>query len=308
MARTAPAYPSSPARAAGFGGIVPSTVVARDPSALVAALAVEHYADGALVMLLVLSETPGVLALDPLDDIEVHDDLGRRYDARLAHGQAGLGSAQAALWIEPGLPADARVLDVGILELARVTSPRGGGGVTRPLHGGPWRLAIDLVPPRTRVPVPSRPGSARPGQASPARVPARTLRAFRDLVPIGQARMRAGSVVCLHALERYDDLAILTLSTKMQDGDAHGAGAAPISADTEGDRGNAALIEVWDDRGAAYRAELEHSSGAEGWSDQMVRLTPALDPGATSLGISVAATQAGGGIWAVFGVALPLPR
>src|SRR5207244_4403223 len=48
-----------------FGGVVPSRAWARSGETLVAALAVEHHAEGAVVPFLVVSEAPGLLDWDP---------------------------------------------------------------------------------------------------------------------------------------------------------------------------------------------------------------------------------------------------
>jgi hypothetical protein len=279
---------------ASFGGVVPSAAVARDASALVAALAVEHHAEGAAVPLLVLSAAPGVLAWEPLDDAVVRDDRDRAYGVTLLHGQAGLGSLQASLWIEPAPPADARVLEVSVPSLSRLAPARGGSGVTRQLSGGPWDLVVDLVPPRTAAPVPARPRSEPGASEGAARVPSRSLGAFVDLVPVGQARIGADVTVCLWAIERYDDLALLTLAM-----------LGPVEGAIPGE---AAEFGVWDDRGNAYAAALEHAGSADGWSEMVVRIAPALDPEATRLAVRVVASlPSGDASEFLFGIALPFP-
>jgi len=278
---------------ASFGGVVPSVALSRDGSALVAALAVEHHTEGAAVPLLVLSEAPGVLASEPLEDAVVRDDRDRTYGVTLLHGQAGLGSLQASLWIEPAPPADARVLEVSVPSLSRLAPARGGSSVTRQLSGGPWDLAVDLVPPRTAAPVPARPPSEPPAAEGAGRVPSRSLGAFVDLVPVGQARIGAEVVACLWAIERYDDRALLTLAML-------GPAEAPVP-------GEAVELEVWDDRGASYAAALEHVGSADGWSEIVVRMAPALDPRASRLGVRVEASPRSGGTSEfLFGIALPV--
>jgi hypothetical protein len=283
---------------ASFGGVVPSSAVARDAGTLVAALCVEHHSDGAVVPLLVLSEAPGVLAPEALETVSVRDDRGRDYRVVVLNGQSGLGTLQASLWIAPPLPADARRIDLTVPGLARTAPARGGGGVTRPLAGGPWSLAIDLVPSRTTVPVPARPDrrTERPGSRG-ERVPARALAAFRGLVPVGQARVSSGEAVCLWALERYQDLALLTLAVL----DGGGDSGAPA--------GDELSLSAWDDRGRAYAVTFLSASAAQGWCDLTVRLEPAIDPAAERLGVRVAAAAegaaAGQATEFLFGVALP---
>ena len=118
------------------------------------------------------------------------------------------------------------------------TSVAGGGpGVERPLHGGSWDLEIDLVPPRTAVPMPDEPGE-QVGVGRPAQVPARTFGGFEDLVPIGQARVVDGAAVCLWALERYHDRSVLSVGALVEEPLRVG----PITP-------GAGRVEVWDDRG-----------------------------------------------------------
>jgi hypothetical protein len=256
-----------------FGGIVPSMAMARDGSALVAALAVEHHAAGAAIPLLILSDAPGLLAWEPLAEATVHDDRDRVYTTELLHGQAGLGGLQASLWIEPPLPADSRFLRVSVPALFRLAPARGGSGITRQLPGGPWELIIDLVPPRTTAPVPAHPG-ALPVETGPgARVPSRTLNAFIDLIPAGQARIGPDLAVCLWAVERYGDLALLTLSF--------------LGASDDAVPGEGVEVAAWDDRGTTYEVTPEQAGSAETWSDLVVRVAPAIDSSATRLAVRV---------------------
>lgn len=277
-----------------FGGVVPSTAVARDGSALVAALAVEHHADGAAIPLLVLSDAPGLLAWEPLDAAAVRDDRGRSYSTSLLHGQAGLGALQASLWIEPPPPVDARVLEVSVPALSRLAPARGGSGITRQLPGGPWDLVVDLVPGRTGAPVPAHPRCAPAEIAAGTRVPSRTMAAFLDLVPVGQARIASDLAVCLWGIERYGDLALVTLSM--------------LGPPRGGIPGEGTELEVWDDRGTLYTATLEHAGSSESWSEMVVRIAPALDRGATRLAVRVTARRDGDDdVEFLFGIALP-PR
>lgn len=282
-----------------FGGVVPSSCVARDGGTMVAALCVEHHADGAVVPLLVLSDAPGVLSWESLEDVVVRDDHDRGYAVSVLHGQAGLGAMQVSLLVEPAPPADARHLLVMIPSLSRLAPARGGSGVTRPLAGGPWVLDVDLVPSRTTVPVPARVDPVDLDDDEPlgaGRVPTRGVGAFVDLVPVGQARVGAHVAVSLCSLERYEDLAVLTLAI-LDDPAAESPHAAEDVA-----------VAAWDDRGTSYDVEFESASGAPGWSELAVRLTPALHPEATRLGVRVAPEPgAEDGPDFLFGVALPFP-
>lgn len=256
-----------------FGGIVPSVALERDGSALVMALAVEHHADGAAIPLLILSDAPGLLAREPLDDVTVIDDRDRGYSVSVLHGQAGFGALQVSLWIDPPPPPDTRYLRVLVPTLHRLAPARGGSGVTRQLPGGPWELLIDLVPARTTATVPAHPGSGPADADLSGRVPSRTLGAFVDLLPVGQARISSGVAVCIWGIERYKDLALLTLSL--------------LGSDADEIPGEGVGIEVWDDRGIEYEAALEQAGSAESWSELVVRVAPRLDPAATRLGVRV---------------------
>jgi hypothetical protein len=186
------------------------------------------------------------------------------------------------------------VLEVSVPSLSRLAPARGGSGVSRQLSGGPWDLVVDLVPPRTAAPVPARPRSKPGAPEGVARVPSRSLGAFVDLVPVGQARIGADVAVCLWAIERYDDLALLTLAM-----------LGPVEGATPGE---AAEFAVWDDRGNAYAAALEHAGSADGWSEMVVRIAPALDPEATRLAVRVVASpRSGDASEFLFGIALPFP-
>lgn len=275
-----------------FGGIVPSAAIERDGSALVMALAVEHHADGAAIPLLILSDAPGLLAWEPLDDTTVVDDRDRRYAVSILHGQAGLGALQVSLWIDPPPPPDTRYLRVCVPTLHRLAPARGGSGITRQLPGGPWELLVDLVPPRTTATVPPHPGSGPADAELSGRVPSRTLGAFVDLLPVGQARISSGAAVCLWGIERYKDLALLTVSL--------------LGNDPEEIPGEGIGIEVWDDRGTEYDAVLEQAGSLENWSEIVVRVAPRLDPAATRLGVRVGLhADSAGSAQFLFGIALP---
>ena len=165
-------------RQASLGGLVPSAAVAREGDTLVMVLCVELHTEGAVLPMLVLSDAPGLLGWDPVEGLSVRDDAGREYEVACLAQQAGLGALQTAIWMEPAPPPDARRLQLEVTGLVRTSVAGGGSGVERPLHGGSWDLEIDLVPPRTAVPMPDEPGE-QVGVGRPARVPARTFGGFR---------------------------------------------------------------------------------------------------------------------------------
>jgi hypothetical protein len=272
----APAPARERLRQAALGGLVPTDAVARAGDTLVAALVAEMHRDGAVLPLLVLSDAPGLLGWDAVRGLTVRDDAGRHYEVAALAQQAGLGALQTAVWIEPAPPPGARSLRLEVTGLMRTSVARGGGGVERPLTGEAWELEVDLVPGRTAVdPPPEPPGDAPSG--GPARVPARTFGGFRGLVPIGQARMAEGAAVCLWALERYDDRAVLSLAT---------LGDEPLRVGpiTPG----AGAVAVWDDRGRRYGVAPIHGAARPGWSETSLEIAPGIDPGARALGVRLA--------------------
>jgi hypothetical protein len=276
-----------------FGGLVPTSASARTPSAMVAALCVEHHAQGAAVPLLLLSEAPGLLRWDPADGLVATDDLGTAYRSRGVSRQSGLGALQATAWLEPAVPAAARRLALEVRDVLRVTSPRGGVGIERPLSGGPWRLDVDLLPERTAAATPAEP-AAVPIAPAPPRVPARTLPALRGLVPVGQARLTPDGAVCVWALERYTDRAVMTLAVlRGREGAALGG-----------------TVEAWDDLGGRHRAAVLAESSRDGWTEGTLELVPGIDPAARALAVRVAGLQPGGALAGpfTFGVALPAER
>jgi hypothetical protein len=291
-------------RGGALGGLVPSAAVAREGDTIVAALCVELHAEGAVLPLLVLSDAPGLLGWEPEGGLSVRDDAGRRYEVASLAQQAGLGALQTAVWIEPAPPPDAHRLRLEVSALMRTSVARGGAGVERPLTGPSWVLDVDLVPPRTAGPVPDEPT----GQATvrrPARVPARTFGGFHDLVPIGQARLAEGLAVCLWALERYEDRAVLSMGALAEE---------PLRVGPVAPGGG--LVELWDDRGARYEVAPIHGSSRPGWSETSLEVTPAIDPLARALGIRVSGLPGEGppprgraGLEGPFtyGVAVPAP-
>jgi hypothetical protein len=186
----------------------------------------------------------------------------------------------------------------------RTAVARGGGGVERPLTGESWSLEVDLVPGRTAVDPPPEPAGAPP-EGGPAGVPARTFAGFRDLVPIGQARLAEGAAVCLWALERYEDRAVLSLGTLADD-------PLRVGPVTPG----AGIVEVRDDRGRRYGVAPIHGAARPGWSETSLEIVPAIDPAARAVAVRLAALPCdgppprGGEALAgpfTFGVALPPP-
>jgi hypothetical protein len=275
--RAAPAPGQERRRQAGLGGLVPTGAVARAGDTLVAPLAVELHAEGAVLPVLVLSDAPGLLGWDPVQGLTVRDDGGREYEVVSLAQQAGLGALQTAVWIEPAPPPDARRLRLEVSGLVRTAVARGGGGVERPLTGPAWELEIDLVPGRTAVEPPPEPGGEAP-KGRPARVPTRTFAGFRDLVPIGQARVGEGAAVCLWGLERYEDRAVLSLGTLADE-------PLKVGPITPG----AGTVEVWDDRGRRYGVAPIHGAARPGWSETSLEVVPAVDPEARALGVRLSA-------------------
>jgi hypothetical protein len=303
--RAAPSPGHERRRQAGLGGLVPTGAVARAGDTLVLALVVEVHPEGAVLPLLILSDAPGLLGWDPVQGLAVRDDAGREYEVEALAQQAGLGALQTAVWIEPAPPPGTRRLLLEATGLVRTAVARGGGGVERPLSGESWELEIDLVPARTAVDVPPEPAGDAPG-GRPASVPARTFGGFRDLVPVGQARMAGGAVICLWALERYADRAVVSLGTLADE-------PLRVGPLTPG----AGRVEVWDDRGNRYGVAPIHGAARPGWSETSLEIVPALDPEATALGVRLADLPCegppprGGEALAgpfTFGVAVPPPR
>lgn len=291
-------------RQGSLGGLVPTAAVAREGDTLVMPLCVELHADGAVLPLLVLSDAPGLLGWDPVEGLAVRDDAGREYEVHNLAQQAGLGALQSAVWIEPVPPPDARRLTLEVTGLVRTAVARGGGGVERPLGGASWTLDVDLVPERTAAPVPEEPSGEVPG-GRPARVPARAFGAFRDLVPIGQARVAEGATVCLWALERYGDRAVLSIGELAEEP----LRVAPLTP-------GMGRVEVWDDRGGRYGVSPIHGAARQGWSETSLELSRPVDPAARALGVRLSALPGHGSpAGAVdplagpftFGVALPPP-
>lgn len=260
-------------RQASLGGVVPSGAVARDGETLVMVLCVELHSEGAVLPMLVLSDAPGLLGWDPATGLSVRDDAGRDYEITNLAQQAGLGALQTAIWIQPVPPPEARRLLLEVTGLVRTSVARGGGGVERPLTGASWDLEIDLVPERTVAEVPDEPGD-QVGSGRPAQVPARTFGGFVDLVPIGQARMVDGAAVCLWALERYRDRAVLTVGALVEEPLRVG----PITP-------GAGRVEVWDDRGSRYQVAAIHGAARPGWSETSLEVVPPVHPEARALGV-----------------------
>ena len=260
----------------GFGGLVPTGAVARGGDTLVAALGVEHHAEGAVVPLLVLSDAPGLLEWNPSMGFSIRDDHGDRYAAHVLASTSGLGQLSTTLWIEPALPPDARRLELVVEGLVRINPTRGGGqGVARSLHGGPWSLIVDLLPERTVADVPSQP-EHEPTSGHAGSVPVRAHGVFVDVIPVGQARLSAGLAVCVVAVERYWDRAVATL----------------VALGSAGDEANApaigrARIDAWDGLGHRYRVTPVQGASRGVWSEVAAEIVPAIPPDAGVLAIQV---------------------
>ena len=276
MATTAPLTREHLRDAVGFGGIVPTGAVARGGDTLVAALGVEHHADGAVVQLLALSDAPGLLEWNPSMGLVIRDDRGDRYEAHVLTLASSLGQLCATLWIEPALPPESRSLELVVEGMVRINPTRGGGrGVARPLAGGPWSLVLDLLPERTVADVPPQPvdGPVR-GQADS--VPVRAHSVFIDVVPVGQARLGSGLAVCVLAVERYWDRAVVTL-----------VALGPVGDDANVPAIGRARVEVWDDRGHRYRVSPVQGASRGVWSEVAAEIVPAIAPDAGVLALRV---------------------
>ncbi|HET6689940.1 MAG TPA: hypothetical protein VFG74_03655 [Miltoncostaeaceae bacterium] len=275
MSTSTPVATDPERRQSGFGGLVPTSAVAREGDTLVLALCVEVHAEGAVLPLLVLSDAPGLLGWDPVQGLVARDDHGRRYEVANVAQQAGLGALQTGVWISPAPPPDARRLVLEVTGLVRTAVSR-GASVERPLAGTTWRLDLDLVPPRTAAEPPAAP-TGEPSRGRPARVPARTFSSFRDLVPVGQARVAEGVAVCLWALERYADRSVLSVAALAEEP----LRVAPLTP-------GAGVVEVWDDRGGAYAVTPIHGAARPGWCETSLEVVPAIDPGARALAVRLA--------------------
>lgn len=304
MATTAPPAPDHVRDAAGFGGLVPSDAVARDGETLVLALSVEHHIGGVVIPLLVLSDAPGLIEWDPAMGLTVRDDRGDRYPGEVLTSTSGLGQLNATVWVARALPPDARRLELVVDGLARVNPARGGGaGITRPLAGGPWNLVIDLVPERTVADIPAEPTDQRLPHHTGS-VPARAHGAFVDLAPVGQARLAEGVAICVLAVERYWDRAVVSLVALGPPGDDSSTPAI-----------GRAGIEVWDDRGNRYAATCMQGATGDTWSEVAAEIVPGIDADARVLAIRVSEVPRGtgtGGRLAIpgpftFGIRLPAP-
>lgn len=278
---------------AGFGGLVPSSVVVRAGSTVVAALGVELYADGAMLPLLVLSDSAGPLAVDAAEGVVVVDDRGHDYVVEECAHHPGLGSLQLDVWIAPAPPPHVRYLQVSVDGLTRTAITRGGDAVSRLLSGGPWDLRVLMVPSRTTAPVPDEPPAAT-SDSPPARVPARAYSTFEGVVPIGQARVADDLGLCLWALERYRDRAVMTLSVLA---DAARGRMPPAS--------EAGAVEMWDDTGHRYAVAPVHSAVRAGWSETILEVLPVIPSDVRSLGVRISDPRGDGEGTFTFGIAMP---
>ena len=255
-------------RQSGFGGLLPTSAVAREGDTLVVALSVEVHAEGAVLPLLVLSDAPGLLGWDPVQGLVARDDHGRAYE--VAQPRPAGGPRRAP---DRGLDRARRrrrtpatcVLEVSGLVRTAVVAGRVASSARSPAPpGASTSTCCRRAPPWT---CPSRrPASRRPG--GPARVPARTFAGFRDLVPIGQARVAEGAAVCLWALERYADRAVLSVAALAEDP----LRVAPLTP-------GVGRVEVWDDRGRAYEVTPIHGAARPGWSETSLEVVAGDRPG-----------------------------
>jgi hypothetical protein len=118
----------------------------------------------------------------------------------------------------------------------------------------------------------------------PGSVPARTLGAFRSIVPVGQAKHVDGVAVCVIAAECYSDRWVLTLSAL---GPTDGERPAPTIG--------RARISAWDDRGNRYRPTPVQGTARDEWSDVAMEMVPQLDPEAGVIAIRIEDIPCGAG-------------
>jgi hypothetical protein len=275
MATTAPPTSEHLREVTGFGGVIPCTAVAHGGDTLVAALGLEHHADGSVLSLLMLSAAPGLLEWNPSLGLVVSDDRGDRYDAHVLSSSSGLGQLSVTLWIASPLPAEVRRLEVVVDGVERINPTRGGGpGVARVLSGGPWNVLIDLVPERTVVEPPPEPVGL-PGTQEAGSVPIRAHGVFVDVVPVGQARLSEGVAVCVLGLERYWDRSVVSLVAL---GSSEAAQTPAIGR---------ARVDAWDAAGHRYRVTPVQGASRGGWSEVAVELVPAIPPGSGALGLRI---------------------
>jgi len=280
--------------AESFGGIVSCAEVSRSEETLVAALGLEHHADGAILSLLALTQTPGLVEWEGTDGLEVSDDVGGTYEWEPLTRSFGLGQLVTTVWLSPAIPADARTLEVRMDAMTRINPSRGERGVARPISGGPWELTLPLVPDRTVAEPPDRPAGAVADDL-PTSVPARAYGMFSGVVPVGQVRLVEGTVIQVTALERYWDRSVLTLS-------ALGLPDAEDAAPAIG----RATVEAWDDRGVRYRIQPIHGDSGGAWSDCAFEVTPALSDDAEVLAVSVSDVPRGNDTGRRFAIEGPL--
>lgn len=262
---------------------------------MVTALGVELYADGALLPLLVLSDSAGPLAMDAAEGVVVVDDCGRDYLVEECAHHPGLGSLQVDVWVAPVPPPHVRHLRVSVDGLTRTAITRSGEAVSRLLSGGPWDLQVEMVPSRTTAAVPDEP-PASTAATHPARVPARAYASFEGLVPIGQARVVDDLGLCLWALERYRDRAVLTVSVL--------ADAARVRTPVASEAGT---VEMWDDAGCRYAVVPVHSAVRAGWTETILEVLPMVPADVRALGVRICDSRGGDGVDSsfVFGIAVP---
>jgi hypothetical protein len=260
-----------------FGGLLPCGVVTSTEETAVVALALEHHTDGFAIALLIMSGAPGQLAWIATEGLSVVDDLGKAYPVQLVTQHAGLGTLGATVWIDAAIPPQARSLRLSISDVQRVAGARAGAGGLRTLSGGPWQIELPLIPQRT-ITEPPPMGAVVHEPLASRRIPSRSWSALRSVVPVGQSRVRDGVSLSLWALERYDELDILTLSLLV---DAPFTPTMPESMDGH--------IAIWDDLGHQYSCTVVGGATGARWAEAVVEITPPINDSATRLGIEIGA-------------------
>lgn len=271
-----------------FGGAVPSGEVADDHDSLCAISGIEHFTDGALAHLLVLSSAVGVMDVDAAD-LSVADNRGTQYSHIALATTHGLGHVLRSLWISPAVPTDATELTVVCTSLTRVAPNRQGGPIERPLPGGPWTVTVPLYPPRTVTDVPDEPERRRRMPPAPSAT-SRTYASFQRLVPIGQARVHDGIAICALSAEVYSDRWVLSVAVF---GESETDGTAPLTE---------ATVTAWDNRSGRYRSRPMHGTTHERGREAAFEMVPRLDPDASAIAVRISDFGGGSAADTTFGI------
>jgi hypothetical protein len=89
--------------------------------------------------------------------------------------------------------------------------------------------------------------------------------------------MAEGAALCLWALERYRDRAVLTVAALVEEP----ARVGPIAP-------GHGSVTAWDDRGTRYAVAPVHGVARPGWSETSLEIVPAVPGEARRLGVRIA--------------------